>query len=131
MKQKRTPFGMRRRWAFFIVLLIAVIAVLSGLLVWQSRLPTVTEQLCLMTGIDRDGENWAECVIHMGTLSEAMQAGMSSDAAYDLLMDSIAETAEAALEQMSPEERLEHAKQAARDFAISQQEMTATPAAGR
>ena len=98
---------------FFIALLIAVIAVLSGLLVRQSRLPTVTEQLCLMTGIDRDGENWAECVIHMGTLSEAMQAGMSSDVAYALVMDSIAATAEAALAQMSPEEIIQHATQTA------------------
>lgn len=128
MKQKRRPFGIRRRWAFFIALLIVVIAVLSGMLVWQSRQLTATEQLCLMARIDRDDENWAECVMHMGTLSKAVQAGMSYDAAYELLLDSIAETAEAALEQMSPEERLGHAKQAARDSKRHQQEMTPPPA---
>lgn len=113
MKQKRRPFGMRRRWAFFIALLIAVIVVLSGMLVWQSRLPTVADQLCLMTGYDRDNENWAQCVIHMGTLSKAMQAGMSNDAAYALVLGNIKETAEAELQQMSPEEIIQHATQTA------------------
>ncbi len=135
MKQKRTPFGIRRRWAFFIALLIAVIVALSGLLVWQSRQPTVADELCLMAGVDRDDESWAQCVADYGFISKAMQSGMSSDDALALLMDSIAETAEAELqaelEQMSPEERLEHLKQMARDSQRSQQEMTATPAAKR
>lgn len=111
MKQKRSPFGMRRRWAFFIALLIAVIVVLSRMLVWQSRLPTVVDQLCLMIGYDRDDEVWAECVIHMGTLSKAIQAGMSYEAAYALALDNINETAEAALAQMPPEEIIQHATQ--------------------
>ena len=113
MKQKRIQFGIHRRWAFFIALLIAVIVVLSGMLVWQSRLPTVADELCLMIGYDRDDEVWAECVAHAGTFSKAIQAGMSSDAAYALVLDNIKETAEAELEQMSPEEGLDHATQTA------------------
>lgn len=113
MKQKRMQFGMRRRWAFFIALLIAVIVVLTGLLVWQSRLPTVADELCLMIGYDRDDEVWAECVAHTGTLSKAIQAGMSYDAAYALVLDNIKETAEAELQPMSSEEIIQHATQTA------------------
>lgn len=117
MKQKRRPFGVRRRWAFFIALLIAVIVVLSGMLVWYSQPLSDAELFCMTVGVERHpfDADWADC-----------WSGVAA-----LLTDNEQATAEAEIEQMSPEEGLDHATQVARDSQRSQQEMTATPAAGR
>ena len=86
MKKKEKRFDARRRWPF-IAFLVLVIAILSGLLLWQSQQSQEAElqkmrsaeDFCITNGLNRTDAQLADCIQTMLSIWASFEAGVSPE----------------------------------------------------